>query len=126
MKNLLRALAFLVGSFVAGELIKRLLTSRPGGAVMQRLGRPELATHEGAHAASKEVKRGIGFVRNLLQAPNAPPEAPKAVAGPRWVGIARDSAEMLLAAGAVLKTMADFVQEDEKLRQRIGRGAASK
>src|SRR5207247_180690 len=111
---------FLVGSFVAGELVKRLLTSGPGRGALSRLGRPELATHEGAHAASKEVKRGVGFIRTLVQVQPAPAASPAPI-GPRWVGIARDSAEMLLAAGAVLKTMADFVQEDEKLRRRVDR-----
>lgn len=123
MKNLLRGLAFLIGSFVVGEVVRRLLSSGAGRAVADKLGHPELATMEGASAAGKEAKRAVGFVKSLTNPAPAPPPSVVRPTGPYWVGIARDSAEMLLVAGSVLKTLADFVSEDEKLRRRVKVGS---
>lgn len=119
MKNLLRGILFFVGSFLIGEIVRRLLTSTLGRSVADRVGHPELATMEGASAASKEVKRAVGFVKTITSPPPTPEPEPAPANRARWVGIARDSAEMLLAAGGVLKTLSDFVQEDEKLRRRV-------
>ncbi len=55
MKNLLRGLIFFALSLVLGEVVRRLLVSRLGEALVTRLGRAELATAEGASAASKEA-----------------------------------------------------------------------
>lgn len=119
MKNLLRGVLFFIGAFALSEIARRLLTSGVGRSLADKVGRSELATPEGAGAASKEVKRAVGFVKAITN-PNPPaPEEPALTTGPRWVGIARDSAEMLLAVGAVLKVLSDFVQEDEKLRRRV-------
>jgi hypothetical protein len=121
MKNILRGILFFVASFLIGELVRRLLTSGLGRSATSKVGHPELATMEGASAASKEVKRAVGFVKNITSPSPPPPPEPVARSGPAWVGIARDSAEMLLAAGAVLKTLSDFITEDEKLRLRVER-----
>jgi hypothetical protein len=120
VKGLVRGLGFFAISILVGELVRRVLMSRAGRSATERLGRPELATYEGASAASKEAKKAIGFVRALTspKPPAAVEARPDRPAG--WVGIARDAAEMLLAAGAVLKTASDFAQEDAKLRRRIG------
>lgn len=119
MKNILRGILFFIGSFLVGEVVRRLLTSAIGRTVADRVGHPELATMEGASAASKEVKRAVGFVKTITSPPPTPEPDLAASTAPRWVGIARDSAEMLLAAGGILKTLSDFVQEDEKLRRRV-------
>jgi hypothetical protein len=123
MPSFVRGLAFFVGGFLVSELVRRLLLSGAGRAVAERVGHPELATFEGAHAASKEAKRAVGLVKQITQPPPALVEPAPPVA-PRWVGVARDSAEMLLAAGGVLKTLADVVQQDEKLRRRVGSSRA--
>jgi hypothetical protein len=122
LKNILRGILFLILSLAVGEVVKRLLTTRAGEAAMARIGRPELATMEGAHAAGKEAKRVVGFVRSLTQAKGAAPmKAIQTELMPGWVSVARDASEMLLAAGALIKTAADFAGEDEKLRRRVAR-----
>jgi hypothetical protein len=114
-------MAFFAISIAVGEVVRRVLMSRIGSSAVERLGRPDLGTYEGASAASKEAKKAVGFVRSLTTA--KPPAAlePTRARPAGWVGIARDAAEMLLAAGALLKTASDFAQEDAKLRRRIGR-----
>ena len=124
MRNLARGLLFLLVSLLLGELVKRILNSGLGEAATSRLGHPELSTLEGATAAGKEAKRVVGFARSLIETkpPVAEtPAAPARVAG--WVGLARDAAELFLAAGALLKIAADFAGEDEKLHRRITRAA---
>jgi hypothetical protein len=121
MKGILRTVGFFALSLVVGEIVRRLLTSRAGEAVTEKLGHPELATHEGASAAAKEAKRAIGLIKGVVSGEIKQPERPNVVAQPGWVGIARDASELLLAAGAVLKTASDFVSEDEKLRRRVAR-----
>ncbi len=125
MKGFLRAAGFFVASLIVGELIRRLLTSRVGESLAGKLGHPELATHEGAGTASKKVKRAIGFVRSLVDNKERPIEVPELGPPPGWVGIARDASELLLATGAVLKTAADFANEDERLRRRVARRAGN-
>jgi hypothetical protein len=126
VKGILRGLAFFAISLAVGEVVRRLLTSRLGTSAAQRLGRPELATHEGASATSKEVKKAVGFVRALIEgkAPAAMP-LPARSRSAGWVGVARDASEMLLAAGALLKTVSDFAREDAKLRQRLAHAKES-
>ncbi len=122
MTKLVRGLGFLVLSLIIGEVVKRTLTSGPGRGLLGRVGHPELATLEGADAASKKVRQGIDFVRSLTprgQKEAAPRERPLPV--PRWVRIVSDTSEMLLATGGVLKAIADFVREDERLRKRFER-----
>jgi hypothetical protein len=118
VKGLIRAIAFFVISIVVGEIVRRLLMSGVGRGAVERLGRPDLGTHEGASAASKEAKRAIGFVRSLTSG-NPPAVVPTRSRQSGWVGIAADAAEMLLTAGALLKTASDFAHEDAKLRRRI-------
>ncbi len=122
MTKLLRGLGFLVLSLIIGEVIKRALTSGPGRGLLGRVGHPELATLEGADAASKKIKQGIEFVRSLAspkQQEVAPRERPPA--GPRWLRVVSDASEMLLATGGVLKAVTDFIREDERLRKQFER-----
>ncbi len=122
MKNLLRWLAFFAFSLIIGQVIKRALTSGAGRALLGRLGHPELATLEGAEAASRKVKQGIELVRSLApgeQKVEVPRAAEPAIPG--WVRTVTDASEMLLASGALLKAISDFVREDEQLRRRLGR-----
>jgi hypothetical protein len=122
VKGILRPIFFFGLSLAIGEVVRRLLMSRLGTSTAERLGRPELATYEGANAASKEVKNAVGFVRTLTE--GKPLMPPLALTSPRfagWVGVARDASEMLLAAGALLKTVSEFAGEDAKLRSRLAR-----
>lgn len=121
MKGLLRALGVLALTIVIGEILKRVLTSGLGRALMGRLGHPELATLEGAEEAKKKLKQGIQLVRSLSrpEPEAAARERPSASSG--WLRTVRDAAEMLLATGGLLKAVADFIREDEHLRQRLSR-----
>jgi hypothetical protein len=122
MKNFLRTVAFFAASLVVGEIVRRLLMSRPGRSVADRFGHPELGTCDGAGAAAGEARKAVGLARTLMEAQSQTPPAAPVRTGPPWVRLALDASEMLLAAGGVLKTVADFVGEDEKLRRRIDRG----
>lgn len=121
MKNFVRGIGFLVLSLIVGEVIKKLLTSRPGRSVLGRAGHSELATLEGATEASKKVKQGIEFARSLAREEQPLVSREQPPVGPRWARIARDAAEMLLVAGGLLKAVSDFVHEDEQLRKRFER-----
>lgn len=120
MRNFLRGLGFLALSLIVGELVKRFLSSRIGTAAVGKLGRPELATLEGAASVSREAKRAVGLIKTIT-GPKLPIESrPVVVArAPGWVGLARDASEMLLAAGALMKVASDFVADDENLQQKI-------
>ena len=120
MMNFLRTLGFFAISIIVGELVRRVLSSRVGAAAVGKIGHPELATLEGAASVSKEAKRVVGFVKTATAPKTAKLDEPVALPrSPGWVGLALDSSEMLLAAGALLKVAADFVGEDEKLQKRI-------
>ena len=126
MRNFLRGLGFLAISIVVGEVVKRVLSSRIGMSAADKLGRPELATLEGAASVSKEAKRAVGLVKTLT-GPRLKTEVRPVVVErvPGWVGLARDASEMLLAAGALMKVAADFVGEDDKLQNKIKLGNTS-
>jgi len=122
VKGVFRWAGFLILSLVVGEVVKRALTSRPGRSVLGRIGRPEFGTLEGADEASKKVKQGIEFARSLSR--GEPKQVVPRLAhptGPRWVRVVRDASEMMLATGALLKAISDFVREDEQLRRRFRR-----
>ena len=127
MKNFLRGLGFFALSLVVAEVVKRVVTSPVGKAAAEKIGRPDLATIDGATSVGREAKRVVGLVRSVT-APRAATEerlvAPEAEPG--WVGLARDASEMLLAAGALLKVASEFVAEDKKLKKRVARASASK
>jgi hypothetical protein len=127
VNGLLRSIGFLVGGFLIGEAVQRLLRSGAGKAVTEKIGHPELSTCDGAEVAKKDARRAVGVVNGLIQraeaAPGLPEPRPAVPTLPGWVTLARDAAEMLLAAGGVLKAAADYVQSDEQLRRRISRFA---
>lgn len=122
MKNFLRGIAILILTWLAGEAIKKVLVSGAGRAVLNRVGHPEIATLEGAQEASKKLKQGIDLAQTLTNPPKKAP-APRvtALTGPNWLRTMRDAAELLLATGAMLKAVADFIREDEGLRRRFER-----
>ncbi len=119
MRNIIRGIGFLILSLVVGEVIKRLLTSRAGRAILGRAGHPELATLEGAGEASKKIKQGIELARTLTMEPPPAVSHVQPPTGPRWARIARDASEMLLATGGLLKAVSDFIHDDEQLRKRF-------
>lgn len=120
MKSILRTIGFLVLSFVVGWGVKKVWLSGLGRWIMDRLGHPELASHEMADEASARIKDVVKLVRDLTSGPpKLTVDHREMPAVPQWVRTARDSAEMLLAAGTLLKSLADFVQEDERLRRRL-------
>ena len=126
MKSFLRGLGFLALSLIVGELVKRLLSSRVGSATAHRLGRPELATIEGAASVSKEARKAVGLVKSLTGSPRPIKETVLSIErAPGWVGMARDASEMLLSAGALLRVAAEFVGEDGKLQKKVARGSAN-
>ncbi|HLZ06980.1 MAG TPA: hypothetical protein VKT80_00170 [Chloroflexota bacterium] len=126
MKNFLRGVGFFALSIVVAELVKRVVTSPVGRVAADKIGRPDLATLEGAAAVSREAKRAVGLVRTLTTPRAATVDRPVAQERePGWVGLASDASEMLLAAGALLRAASEFVAEDKKIEKRVARGRAS-
>lgn len=127
MTKFLRGIGFLVAGILIGEVVQRLLRSSAGKAVTEKIGHPELSTCDGAEMAKKDSRRAVGVVKSLIQraeeAPGIPEQKVVIPEVPRWVILARDAAEMLLAAGGVLKAASEFVQSDEQMRRRISRFA---
>jgi hypothetical protein len=119
VKGILRSLAFFAISLAVGESVRRLLMSRVGVGAASRLGRPDLATFDGANAASREAKKAVGFVRTLTSGKPALVMPSPTVGSSGWVGIAGDASDMLLAAGALLKAVSEFAREDAKLRHKV-------
>src|SRR5213082_836222 len=109
MSNALRGIGFFLATLLVEEVVRRLLMSRFGQGATNRLGRPELATYEGASAAGRNVKKVVGIARTIAGGRQALEPKPEVTVRPGWVGAARDASEMLLAVGAVLKTFSDFV-----------------
>ena len=126
MRNVLRGIGFFLATVLVEEAVRRLLMSRLGQGATSRLGRPELATYDGASVAGRNVKKVVDIARTVTGGRHSIGPKPDAIARPGWVGAARDASEMLLAVGAVLKTFSDFVHEDTKLQRRVGKSTTEK
>lgn len=122
-----RVLVVLVLPLIIGKLLEVFLSSGAGRAAAQKVGVPELSTAEGVEVAKKYAAAGAAafntaataLARPVVQAPHAVPN-PKAFS---YAAVAQDTAELLLATGALVKVVGDFLKDREKLRVKTLGGA---
>lgn len=115
------ALIFLAPALLAKGL-DLFLKSESGRKLANRTGNEVLATPEGREIAKKYTGMAVGAVGGALSAKKIElGEGLRTIAGPKrtdWLGVAEDTAALLLATGALIKAVADFVREKRRAAQR--------
>jgi hypothetical protein len=105
---------------VLAKFLELFLSSRPGKALTERTGQAVLSTDEGIELAKKYAAAGaaaLGTASTALAGNISPPL--QALPNPRTMSMAaviEDTAELLLATGAVVKVVGAFMRDKEKLR----------
>lgn len=127
MKGPARLLVILVLPIVIGKILEVFLSSAPGRKLAEKSGNGMLATEEGIDMARKYGSAGLAAATTAATAlmnraslvPDARPD-PKALS---FAAIAQDTAELLLATGALVKVAGDFMKDREELKVRKLGGA---
>jgi hypothetical protein len=105
---------------VIAKFLDLFLSSRPGKALAEKTGQAVLSTDEGIELAKKYAAAGaaaVGTAAAALAGNVSPPLA--ALPNPRTMSMAavlEDTAELLLATGAVVKVVGAFMRDKEKLK----------
>jgi hypothetical protein len=122
-----RLLVILVLPLVLGKVLQLFLGSGAGKKLTANVGMGELSTEEGIDMASKYASAGAAAVSTALTAlGNKTHLATGAVPSPKSLAtaaIAQDTAELLLATGALVKVVGDFLKDREELRVKKVGGA---
>lgn len=113
MKSPGRALVMIVVPIVIARILTVFLTSRAGRKTLSAVGQGDLATARGAELVGRYVGPGVASVAGAVDAVRGDHLTEKPVTA---AAIATDTAELLLAAGAVVQTFAGFLQAREKLQ----------
>jgi hypothetical protein len=104
---------------VIAKFLDLFLSSRPGKALAERAGQAVLSTDEGIELAKKYAAAGATAVGAATAALRGSASAPlPALPNPRTMSMAavlEDTAELLLATGAVVKVVGAFMRDKEKL-----------
>jgi len=115
------ALVFLAPALLAKGL-DLVLKSESGRKLAARTGNEVLSTREGREIAKKYTGMAVGAVSGALSAKKGElGEGLRSIPGPRrtdWLGVAEDTAALLLAFGALIKAVADFAREKRRAAQR--------
>lgn len=127
MRGPARLLVVLVLPLVLGKFLQVFLGSDAGRKVTAKVGMGELSSEEGIDMAVKYASAGAAAVSTAVTAlGNKAQVANGAVPNPRSLAtaaIAQDTAELLLATGALVKVVGDFLKDREELRVRKLGGA---
>jgi hypothetical protein len=105
---------------IVAKFLELFLSTRPGKALAERTGQAVLSTDEGIDLAKKYAAAGaaaVGAAVTALAGNVSPPL--QALPNPRTMSMAavlEDTAELLLATGAVVKVVGAFMRDKEKLR----------
>ena len=120
MRGPARLLIVLALPFAIAKFLDLFLSSKPGKALAERTGQAVLSTDEGIELAKKYAAAGanaLGTAATALAGNVNPPVA--ALPNPRTMSMAaviEDTAELLLATGAIVKVVGAFMRDKEKLR----------
>ena len=120
MRGPARILMVLALPLVLGKFLELFLSSKPGKALAAKTGQAVLATDEGVDLAKKYAMASaaaIGTAATALAGNVNPPL--QALPNPKTMSMAaviEDTAELLLATGAVIKVVGSFIRDKEKLR----------
>jgi hypothetical protein len=122
-----RLVAIVVLPLILGKVLQLFLGSPPGRKLVESAGMGELGTEEGVDMATKYASAGAAAVSAAVTAlGNKTQLAAGAVPNPKTLmtaAVAQDTAELLLATGALVKVVGDFLKEREELRIRKLGGA---
>jgi hypothetical protein len=115
-----RFLIVLALPFVVAKFLELFLSSKPGKALAEKAGQAVLSTDEGIELAKKYAAAGAAAVgaASVALGGNANPPL-QALPNPKTMSMAaviEDTAELLLATGAVVKVIGAFTRDKEKLR----------
>lgn len=127
MKGPARLLVVLVLPLIIGKVLEFFLSSGPGRKAAEKVGAGELTTTEGVEVAKKYAAAGAGAISVAATAlAGRVQQAPHAVPNPKnlsYSAVAADTAELLLATGALVKVVGDFLRDREELKVRTLGGA---
>ena len=118
MRGPARFLIVLALPFAVAKFLELFLSSKPGKALAERTGQAVLSTDEGIELAKKyaaAAATAVGTAAAALGGNVNPPLIPN----PKTMSMAavlEDTADLLLATGAVVKVIGGFVRDKEKLR----------
>jgi hypothetical protein len=120
VKGPARLLVVLVLPLVIGKLLELFLSSGPGRSVAEKAGIGELTTGEGidlakkyASAAGAAVATAATALTSSVPQPLYPLTSAKTAS---YAAVAQDTAELLIATGALVKVVGDFLKDRERLR----------
>lgn len=115
-----RLLVVLVLPLILGKVLQIFLGSGPGKKLTKNVGLGDLSTEEGIDMATKYASAGsaalsaaVTAIGNKTQLATGAVPNPKSLA---TAAVAQDTAELLLATGALVKVVGDFLKEREELR----------
>lgn len=120
VKGPARLLVILVLPMVLGKVLQLFLGSGVGKKVAANVGIGDLTTEDGIDMATKYAAAGAAAASSAATALVGKAQlATGAVPSPRSLAtaaVARDTAELLLATGALVKVVGDFLKDREELR----------
>jgi hypothetical protein len=114
-----KAVLLFILPLVLSKVAQMVLSSKPGKNAVRRIGQPELATEKGVELAtdySKRVASALGVAAIGVQ--QKLERSPRETAGYGWSTVMQDTAELLLATGALLRVASEFVRDKEKMRHK--------
>ena len=120
MRGPARLLLVLALPVVLGKFLEMFLSSKPGKALASKTGQAVLATDEGVDLAKKYAMASaaaLGTAATAFAGNVNPPL--QSLPNPKTMSMAaviEDTAELLLATGAVVKVVGSFIRDKEKLR----------
>jgi hypothetical protein len=122
MKGSYKTALVFVGPLLLAKGLDAFLKSASGRRLAARTGNDVLATREGREIAKKYTGVAAGVVTGALGAKKAGiGDGLRTIARPEganWLGVAEDTAAILLAVGGLLKAVSDFAREKRKAAQR--------
>jgi hypothetical protein len=127
VKGPARLLVILVLPLIIGKVLEVFLSSGPGRKVAEKAGVAELSTAEGVEVAKKYAAAGSAAIGTAATAlAGRVQQTPHAVPNPKnlsYAAVAADTAELLLATGALVKVVGDFIRDREELKVKTLGGA---
>lgn len=119
MRGPARLLLALALPLVLGKFLELFLNSKPGKRLAEKAGQAVLATDEGLDLTKKYAAAGaaaLGTAVTVLGGNVSPLPNPRIMS---MAAVIEDTAELLLASGAVIKVVGAFMRDREKLRAKM-------
>jgi hypothetical protein len=112
----IRTVVILFGGLVAAKLVELFLVSARGQALVKQGGLDDLTTHQGVQLAQKYARAAVAILTTAAVGVQENLESRAlGVRRPGWPERVQTYATLLLAAGSLAKTAADFFEERRKV-----------